>query len=68
MAASAESSRLQTTASTPASTMPPAWIRLPRSRLFNRPTRQLQGTAMFTINLLINFFSFEVSQPHTPMK
>ena len=52
----------------PASTITPAWARLPRSRLLSRPTRQLQGTAMLMINLLINFFSAAVIQPHTPMK
>ena len=63
-----DSSRVAATPRIPDTTWIPARNRSSWSRLFSSPTTQLQGTAMLTMYLLRNFFSFAVIQPMRPIK
>ena len=67
-ASAKESRRVIRTPSMAATTMTPASSRLSWSRLFSSPVRQLQGTAILTMYLLINFFSEAFIQPRAPIK
>ena len=68
VAARALSARVSTMPPTVNTIICPARARSSCLRLFSRPTRQLQGTAMFTTKRLRNFFSPPPIQPDTPRK
>ena len=68
VAARALSSRVRTMLLTVNTIICPARARSSCFKLFSRPTRQLQGTAIFTTKRLRNFFSPLPIQPNTPRK